>query len=335
MGGMGQRPRVVVSHWIHPEVRESLGTFSEPVAPTERVVWERDELVARARDADALIACMADHVDAAFLDWCPRLKIVAATLKGYDNFDAQACARRGIWLTIVPEAIIEPTAELAVGLVIALLRRINEADRVIRERPYAGWRPEFYAKTLRGSDVGLVGMGALGQAIATLLTAFGPRIRYADPQPLSPGVASALGAERRSIDALISESEVLIVALPLTRETRGLLNCDLIAQMPPGAILVNVGRGSTVDENAVADALQAGRLDGYAADVYAAEDWALEDRPSGIPPLLIAHPRTVFNPHLGSAVDAVRRQMSLVAVEQVRQALSGQVPEHAVNRPAP
>ena len=330
---MGRRPRVVVSHWIHPEAREALSTFSEPVAPTERLVWRGDELLDRARDADGLIACMADRVDSAFLDGCPRLRIVAATLKGYDNFDARACEMRGVWLTIVPEAIIEPTAELAVGLVIGLLRRINEADRVVRAGPYAGWRPDFYAKTLRGSSVGLVGMGALGQAIAAMLKPFGPTLRYSDPQPLSRDVARSLAAERRSFDTLVAESEVLIVALPLTRETRGMLDRARIAQMPSGAILVNVGRGSTVDETAVADALQAGHLDGYGADVFAAEDWALGDRPSCIPPALLAHPRTLFTPHLGSAVDAVRRRMSLIAVEQVRQALSGQVPEHAVNHP--
>jgi phosphonate dehydrogenase len=328
---MDRRPRVVVSHWIHPEAREALDAFCDSVVPTDRVVWRGEELIARVRDADGLIACMADHVDAAFLDRCPRLKIVAATLKGYDNFDVRACRERDIWLTIVPEAIIDPTAELAVGLIIGLLRRINEADRVIRDRPYEGWRPDFYAKTLRGSDVGILGMGALGQTIAAMLGGFGPRIRYADPQPLTPEVALALAAERRSLDALVGESEVLVVALPLTPETRRLLDRDLIARMPRGAILVNVGRGSTVDEIAVAEALEAGRLDGYGADVFAAEDWAAADRPSGIPPTLLAHPRTLFTPHLGSAVDAVRRRMSLVAVEQVRQALSGRVPEHAVN----
>ena len=127
---------------------------------------------------------------------------------------------------------------------------------------------------------------------------------------------------------------MVVLALPLTGETRHLLGAEALATMRPGAFLVNVGRGSVVDEDAVADALTSGRLGGYAADVFAMEDWALPDRPRRIPPRLLACPRTLFTPHLGSAVDAVRRQMSLEAARQVRQVLRGQRPDHAVNVPA-
>jgi len=122
-----------------------------------------------------------------------------------------------------------------------------------------------------------------------------------------------------------------VAALPLEPGTRGLLDAATLALAPPGAFVVNVGRGSVVDEEAVADALDEGRLGGYAADVFAMEDWAVPGRPAGIPGRLLRHPRTLFTPHLGSAVDDVRREMSLQAARQVRQVLAGQRPEHAVN----
>src|ERR1700728_2673024 len=125
----GRLPRVVATHWVHPEVTDYLKEFSVPVVPPrEPGVWPTARVLELARDAEGLIACMADRVDEAFLARCPRLRIVAATLKGYDNFDAEACARRGVWLTIVPDTIIAPTAELAIGLTIGLMRKIAAGD---------------------------------------------------------------------------------------------------------------------------------------------------------------------------------------------------------------
>jgi phosphonate dehydrogenase len=118
-------PRVVVTHWVHPEVVAYLRQFSDPAVPDVGGVWTHAQLAGQVGDAEALIACMADRVDDAFLDQCPRLRIVAATLKGYDNFDAATCARRGVWLTIVPDTIIPPTAELAVGLTLGITRRVG------------------------------------------------------------------------------------------------------------------------------------------------------------------------------------------------------------------
>jgi phosphonate dehydrogenase len=139
---------------------------------------------------------------------------------------------------------------------------------------------------------------------------------------------------RLGLDPLLELSDVVVLALPLTAGTRHLLGAEALARMRPGAFLVNVGRGSVVDEDAVAAALASGQLGGYAADVFAMEDWALPDRPRRIPPRLLAHPRTLFTPHLGSAVDAVRRQMSREAARQVHQVLRGERPDHAVNEPA-
>jgi phosphonate dehydrogenase len=329
------RDRVVITHWVHAEVTAYLAGFCEPVGPgQEEGVWPRPRVAGLAAGARGLIVSMADQVDEAFLAGCPRLQVVSATLKGYDNFDADACARRGVWLTILPDLLTGPAAELTVGLIIGLLRRVAEGDRHVRGGAFAGWRPRWYGATLHGATTGIVGMGEVGQALAARLAPFGTRIVYHDRRRLPAAAEQRLQATRLDLPGLLAASDVVVLLLPLTSRTASLLGRSALNRMRPGAFLVNAGRGSVVDEEAVAGALESGRLGGYAADVFAMEDWARPGRPASIPARLLAQPRTLFTPHLGSAVDEVRRQMSLEAARQVRQVLNGERPDHAVNEPA-
>jgi phosphonate dehydrogenase len=324
--------QVVVTHWVHPEVVSYLARFAEPLVPSAAEgVWPGARVAELAATADGLIACMADTVDDRFLAGCPRLRVISATLKGYDNFDAGACTRRGVWLTILPDLLTVPTAELAVALILGLTRQLGPADRYVRGGQFTGWRPQFYGTGLAGATVGIAGMGHVGQAAAARLRGFGTRIRYYEQRPLDEGVAAELGATRLDLAGLLAASDIVLMLLPLASDTVRLIDGAALARMRPGAFLVNVGRGSVVDEQAVLAALQTGRLGGYAADVFAMEDWALPGHPAQIPPGLLSHPRTLFTPHLGSAVDSVRRDMSLAAARQVEQALRGQRPDHAVN----
>lgn len=325
------RPKVVLTHWVHDDVLEHLREFCAPVAVTDRTALPREEVLTRARDAVGLVACMADHVDEDFLEHCHALRIVSATLKGYDNFDAAACTRRGVWLTVLPDQLTIPTAELCIGLMIGLMRQVVAGDRHVRSGAYRGWRPDFYGEGLSGRTAGLVGMGRIGQALAERLRAFEMEVVYHDLESLSPEREADLGVRRVSLDELLAASHVVVPLLPLDPDTTHLFGRATLAKLRPGAYLVNIGRGSVVDETAVADALDAGRLAGYAADVYAMEDWARPARPTGIEPRLLEHPHTLFTPHLGSAVDEVRRAMSRAAVDQVAQALAGQRPTFAVN----
>jgi phosphonate dehydrogenase len=330
------KPRVVVTHWVHPEVRDYLAEFCDAVVPArEEGVWPRPKLAELAADADGLVVCMADSIDEAFLAGCRRLRVVSATLKGYDNFDAAACARRGVWLTIVPGTLIPATAELTIGLVIGLMRRIAEGHEHVRAGGFAGWRPQLYGSTLQGAAVGMAGMGQLGQAVARRLAGFESQVVYHDARRLDAETERALAVSFLGLVELAETSDVMVVMLPLSGETRHLVGASLLQRLRPGAFLVNAGRGSVVSEEAVADALEAGHLGGYAADVFAMEDWALPGHPASIPDRLLRHPRTLFTPHLGSAVDDVRRQMSLEAAHQVRQVLEGRRPDHAVNGPGP
>jgi phosphonate dehydrogenase len=287
-------------------------------------------LALRAAEASALLVFMPDRIDARLLDACPGLRVVSGAFKGADNVDVKACTTRGVWVTVVPDLLSPPTAELAVGLLISVTRRIREGDAAIRDGKPAGWRPGFHGIGLEGTAVGIVGMGSLGQAIARRLLGFGCRLLYADPGvPETDG-----GLVSLPLEELLRESSVVVLAIPLTSATHGLIDADRLALMPPGAVLVNVGRGSAVDEEAVAAALASGRLAGYAADVFAAEDRSLVGAPAVIARALLEHPRSVFTPHLGSAVAEVRRAIERQAAESILQALDGGRPIGAINAPA-
>ena len=327
------RPKVVVTNWVHAEVVEVLKAHCRVDANPTREPWSPEELTARAADADALITFMTDTVDAAFLARCPSLRVIACALKGADNFDIEACSRRGVTVTIVPDLLTAPTAELTVGLMIALARNILAGAALVREGRFRGWRPTLYGRGLDGSAVGIAGMGAVGQALARRLRAFRCTLSYCDQRPLPSEQEDALGLTRRSFDALVARSDYLVLTLPLTPTSLHLVDADVIARMKPGALLINPARGSIVDEAAVADALESGQLGGYAADVFEMEDWARPDRPREVEPRLRAHPRTVLTPHLGSAVEIVRRDIAMSAAHDVLSVLAGERPSTAINGP--
>ena len=201
----------------------------------------------------------------------------------------------------MPDLLTEPTAELAIGLAIGLGRHVRAGDALVRAGGYRGWRAQLYGRGLHESVVAVVGLGQVGSAIATRLAGFGCRhLLGVDPAARMPGIEAA------SLDEALSAADYLILAAPLTPATRHLIDARRLQQCRDGQLLVNVGRGSVVDEEAVVDALESGQLGGYAADVFACEDWGLPDHPREIPPALLAHPRTLFTPHLGSAVTRVR-----------------------------
>lgn len=326
------KPRVVITHKVHQEVLDFLGAHCEVVANQTAESLAPEEVLRRVSGADAMMAFMPDRVDADFLAACPKLKIIGAALKGYDNFDAAACETRGVWLSFVPDLLTVPTAELAIGLTIALTRRLMQADAKVRSGKFAGWRPEFYGLGISGSTVGIVGMGAIGQAIARRLNGWGATLIYTDRAPVSN---TKIGQEVvwRGLDDLLTESDIVILALPLTPDTIHVINDKALALMKEGAYLINPCRGSVVSEAAVLKALTSGRLSGYAADAFELEDWAREDRPREIAPGLLSHPNTLFSSHIGSAVKKVRLEIELRAAENILQVLSGKRPMDAANNP--
>lgn len=326
------KPKVVLTHWVHPEIIELLREKAEVVANPGRKTLPREVLLERAKDADALMAFMPDCIDEAFLKACPRLKIIAAALKGFDNFDVDACTRHGVWLTIAPDLLTIPTAELTVGLVLGITRNMLEGDRHIRSGQFAGWRPELYGLGLYGRTAGIVGLGLVGRAVAERLKGFGMNLVYSDEISLLPDEEEQLGLTKVTFSGLLDSSDIVIPLLPLTDRTFHLFDRNALARMKKGSYLVNACRGSVVDEMAVVESLEKRHLAGYAADVFEMEDWIRPDRPRSIPKALLENTaQTFFTPHLGSAVDDVRIEIERYCTRSIFQALDGKIPEGKVN----
>lgn len=325
---MNMRPRILVTNWVHDATLQQLGLLGDVDANETRAPWPRNEILRRAEKADAILAFMTDSIDAPFLAGCKRLRVVACALKGYDNFDLQACTEAGVFVTIVPDLLTEPTAELAVGLAIGLARNIRDGDALVRAGQFDGWRPVLYGTGLDGSVVSIVGMGRVGRAVAERLSGFGCRMLGVDPAAETPPGMIKVGLHRA-----LEMSDFVIVCAPLTAASQHLIGAGALARMKPDALLINVGRGSVVDESAVLAALETGALGGYAADVFEMEDWALPDRPKAIAEPLQTHPRTLFTPHLGSAVTRVRQAIEMRAVDNIADVLEGRRPRDAINAP--
>ena len=326
------KPKVVLTHWVHPEIIELLREKAEVVANPGRKTLPREVLLERAKDADALMAFMPDCIDEAFLKACPRLKIIAAALKGFDNFDVDACTRHGVWLTIAPDLLTIPTAELTVGLVLGITRNMLEGDRHIRSGQFAWWRPELYGLGLYGRTAGIVGLGLVGRAVAERLKGFGMNLVYSDEISLPPDEEEQLGLTKVTFSGLLDSSDIVIPLLPLTDRTFHLFDRNALARMKKGSYLVNACRGSVVDEMAVVESLEKRHLAGYAADVFEMEDWIRPDRPRSIPKALLENTaQTFFTPHLGSAVDDVRIEIERYCTRSIFQALDGKIPEGKVN----
>ena len=324
-----RRPTVVLTQRVHDEVEALLGSRFHILANESDEPLPRTELLRRCQDADAVMVFMPDHIDAEFVERCASLRIVAGALKGHDNIDIVACTRHGVWVTVCDNLLTEPTADLALGLIVSITRNVLAGDRHVRSGAFRGWRPILYGAWLQGKTLGIIGMGAIGSAIARRATGFGLRTVYTDR------VASANGdvvGTRLELHDLLAASDIVMPLVHLDHTTRRLIDASAIARMKPGSFIVNVGRGSVVCEQAIVEALADGRLAGYAADVFAMEDWAERDRPGMIHPELLADAEhTVLTPHIGSAVADVRRAIELQAAQSIIAALSGEQPPGAVN----
>jgi glyoxylate reductase len=320
------RPRVLVTRGIPEPGLDLLRPHCDvSVNPHDRPVT-RDELLASVRDCDGLVAMLADRIDAALLDAAPRLRVVANFAVGTDNVDIPAAGARGVWVTNTPGVLTDATAELAWALVFAAARRIAEGDRYVRERRFTGWAPMLMrGLQLRGKTLGIVGAGRIGGAIARKGPAFGMRVLY-HSRSAKPELEREAGAARRDLDALLAESDVVVLACPLTPETRGLIGAERLKSMKRTAVLVNVARGPVVDEAALARALQAGTLAGAGLDVY--------EREPEVHPLLFDCPTAVLLPHVGSATLDTRDRMSVMTCENCLAGVRGRVPPQAVNAEA-
>jgi glyoxylate reductase len=280
-------------------------------APLERIHQE-------GRDAEVLVVTYLDRVDEALLSGLPAVRQVSSYGVGLNHIELPATSRRGITVTNTPDVVTEATADLAMALLLAAARRVCEGDRLIRA---GGWReaaPEFLlGREVTGKTIGIVGFGRIGQAVARRAAGFGMRILYASPRE-----AGFPGATRMDLDALLATSDFVSLHCPLTDATRDLISRERIARMKPGAILVNTSRGPVVDEEAVAEALEDGRLFAAGLDVFRNEPQVSER--------LRRAENAVLTPHLGSGTRETRNAMARMVWDEVLRRVTGRPPAHPV-----
>jgi glyoxylate reductase len=318
---VSRRPRVFVTRALPGRALARLAEHAELDVWRERGAPPPEELARRAARAEGLLCLLTDRIDAALLERCPRLRAVSSCSVGLDHVDLAAAARRGIAVGHTPGVLAETTADLAFGLLLAVARRIPEADRFVRRgawTPERAWEPDLLLGTdVHGATLGLLGLGAIGRAMARRAQGFGMRVLgWSRSGRAAPGVESA------AFDELLAASRFVSVHLALTRETEGLIDARALAHMPRGAYLVNTSRGELVDEDALVRALHEGHLAGAALDVY-----AREPLPSSSP--LLASENVVLTPHIGSASLDTRARMAELAVENLLAGLEGRPLPHA------
>jgi glyoxylate reductase len=293
------------------------------------VCWPGPDLLppatlrAEVAAAEGLVCLLTDRIDAALLDAAPRLRFVSSVSVGLDHVDLAAATARGIPVGHTPGVLVDATADTAFALLLAAARRVAEADAWVRGghwRPENAWSPDFFlGRDLAGATLGLVGLGAIGRAVARRAAAFGMRVVGWNRSPRDvPGV------EPLSLEEVLAASDFVSVHVALAPETRGLLDAERLAQLRRGAILINTARGGIVDEVALAEALASGRLGGAGLDVYEREPLPADS------PLLSA-PNTVLAPHIGSATALTRRRMADLAADNALAALRGERMPHCAN----
>jgi glyoxylate reductase len=271
----------------------------------------RELLSEQVRGKQALVTMFTDPVDAAVLEAGSDLRIVATVAVGYNNIDVAAARARGVVVTNTPDVLTEATADLTWSIVLGLTRRIVEGDRLVRRGGWKGFAFDFMlGSELRGKQIGIVGLGRIGRAVAARARAFGMRVAYTRGAPAEGEPAEAL-----PLDRLLSSSDVVSLHCPLTPDTRHLIDQPALARMKRSAYLVNASRGPIVDEAALAWALKNRLIAGAGLDVY-------EDEPK-VHPELLGLDNVVLVPHLGSATTETRTAMADLAAKNVVAVVSG------------
>ena len=283
----------------------------------------RDELKTMIRDCDGVITLLSDTMDKEIIDAAPNLKVIANYAVGYNNIDIDYATRRSIRVTNTPDVLTPATADLAWALLMAVSKRIVEADAFVRAGKFKGWAPElFLGHDVTGKTLGIIGAGRIGQAVGRRAKGFEMTLLYHSRSP-KPNFEAETGARRVSLEVLLQSSDFVSLHCPLTEETYHLLNEQRFKSMKKGSILINTARGPVVDEAALVQALKYGPLAGAGLDVY-------ENEPQ-VHPELLKMKNVVLLPHIGSATTETRNEMARMVARNIIAVLEQGRPVNPVN----
>lgn len=314
--------------------------FMSRVVPEEAVhilkdafeveIWEedrpvpREKLIEEAKKADGLYVMLTDKMDKELMEQAPHLKVISNMAVGYDNIDVPAASEKGIIITNTPGILSDTTADLAFGLLMDTARRLSEANRYLLEGQWQKWSPMLLAgQDVHGATIGIIGMGRIGEAVAKRATGFEMKILYHN-RNRKFDAEEKYGAEYRSLDDLLKESDFIVLLTPLTPETVNLIGKREFEMMKPSAVFINVSRGATVDEEALYEALITNKIWAAGLDVF-----KQEPLPKDYPLLQLNN--LVALPHIGSASIKTRKKMAVMAAENLRDVLLGKKSPNMVN----
>ncbi len=282
------------------------------------------ELIEFIGTADAVLTLLANPVTDRVLAACPALRVVSNCAVGFDNIDLEAAGRRGVWVTNTPDVLTEATADLTWGLILTVTRRMGEAERFLRDGRFHGWALDMLlGSAIQGRQLGVVGYGRIGRAVARRAAGFGMSVAYSDVEEIRGPEPTAVFMP---LDELFATSHVVSLHTPMSEGNRHLVDEARLREMPEGAFLINTARGPLVDEAALVRVLDDGHLGGAGLDVYEGEP--------AVHPGLIKRENVVLLPHIGSATVETRAAMAELAASNILAVLAGEEPPTPVVRPA-
>ena len=307
------RPRVVVTTELTNHVMDRMRELFDAEINLSGQAMSRDALERAVASAVVLVPTITDRIDAALIEQAgPQLKLIANFGVGVDHVDLKAARAKGIIVSNTPGVLTQDTADMTMALILSVPRRLGEGEKIIRQGNWGGWKPSvMLGHRVNGKVLGIVGMGRIGRAVAQRAKGFGIKTLYHNRSRLPEAKESELGATfAPDLDAMLAQSDIISINCPHTAETHELINARRIALMQRHAFIINTARGEIIDENALIEALEAGRIAGAGLDVY----WHEPD----IDRRLLALSNTVLLPHMGSATYEGREAMGEKVIANIR-----------------
>ena len=323
MNAPPSRPRVLVTRALFPEHLERLAGHFDATLNQEDVPIAAADLARRLDDVDGLLCASGDRIDAAALAHGSRLRGVSTISVGTNHIDLSACRKQGIVVTNTPDVLTETTADFGWALMMAAARRVTESEHWLRAGHWERWSlDQFLGVDIHHATLGILGMGRIGQALARRASGFAMSVIYHNRSRLPEAIEHDCRARYVDRDTLFAEADHVILVLPYTKENHHTVGAAELALMKPTATLTNIARGGLIDEQALSDALEAGRLAAAGLDVY-------EGEPT-IDPRLLKLSNVALTPHLGSASRDTRRAMGMLAIDNLIETLAGREPPNRV-----
>ncbi len=328
MNKNAKTPLVIVTRKLPEEVEARLAALFNCEFSRKDSAMSADQLKDAAARADVLVPTVTDDISAEIIDAAgPGLKMIANFGAGTDHINVTAAHAKGILVTNTPGVLTEDTADLTLALILALPRRLVEADRLLRSGQFTGWSPTWMTgRRVKGKTLGIVGMGRIGQAVARRAKAFGLEVHYHNRREVPRSIGEGLSAiYHADLDDMLRAVDIVSVNCPLTQSTHGMIGAAQLKALGPQGYIVNTSRGEVIDEQALVEALKSGHIAGAGLDVYA-------DEPV-VNPGLLDLPNVILAPHIGSATAESRFEMGQKVMINIRAMLDAHMPPDRVLPP--